>query len=86
MGISSLQPNGSFTHTLTEKDMPDFSHTIPREYGVGSGINYLLNSQKTPAGYLVIADSYKIPVYEKPHPKHLHNMKKTFGWTWEKYV
>jgi len=63
--------------------MPSFSHVISKEYGVNSGINYLFNNQKNPVGYLVIANSYRVPVYEKPHPKHLHNMKKTFGWKWE---
>lgn len=67
---------GSYIYSLSVNDLP--SH--------GSISNYYTWNKKDQdkiSGYLCITPDYKISCKVKPHPKHLHNMKKFFGWTWE---
>lgn len=71
-------PFGSYITTLTVDELPSFSHKLP-DYG--SNINGTLAPKC--AGYLTIASGVALSVQKKPHPRHLHNMRKTFGWTWE---
>lgn len=73
----SLTP---YVTSLTMEDLPAISHvtsTSVRSHSVSR------DSFKSPVGYLKIVDGYKVAVHTKPSSKHLHNMKKTFGWTWE---
>ena len=79
--VNSSLPSdfGTYNHTLTESDIPSMSHGWSPTYGSN------LNSINVPvcAGYLTIASGVSVSVKKKPHPRHLHNMRKTFGWTWE---
>ncbi len=70
---------GTYTHQLTASDLPQMSHNY---YVNSSKVKSLLQDNK-PEGYLCITPEFKISVNKKPHPKYLHNMKKSFGWTWE---
>ena len=88
MANSSQQSDeifGTYTHRLTVDELPAMSHNIPKSnYFVNSKMsNSIIVSNNSPAGYLCLTPEFKISVNKKPHPKHLHNMKKAFGWTWE---
>lgn len=84
MGNSSPQSDlitGSYVHELTVADLPVFSHpTVSSKSAWGSGIK--MEVPKV-AGYICITPDFKVPTKTKPNPRHLYNMKKTFGWKWE---
>lgn len=73
---------GSFVHKLTEDELPRLSHNNNNYYVNTSQVkSKLLEDER--AGFLCITPEFKVSMKKKPHPKHLHNMKKSFGWTWE---
>ena len=78
--VSSPLPSdfGTYDHALLVSDLPIRSHDWSTTYG---SVNSSLTQQC--AGYLTIAPDVVFSVKKKPHPRHLHNMRKTFGWTWE---
>lgn len=86
MGNSSLQRSiDSYVHRLEPHELPSLPYvTIPKDLYVKSSIMEDVSFKNPePVGYIVIVNGYKIAAYEKPSPKHLYNMKKTFGWKWE---
>lgn len=86
MENSSLQRSiDSYVHCLEPHEIPSLPCiTIPKDsYFKSSIVNGVSLKNPEPVGYIVVVDGYKIAAYEKPNPKHLYNMKKTFGWKWE---
>lgn len=83
MGNSSLQRSiDSYVPRLESREIP--YSTIPKDsYFKSSNVEGVSLKNPEPVGYIVVVDGYKIAAYEKPNPKHLYNMKKTFGWKWE---
>ena len=71
---------GTYIHQLSASDLPQ----MPHNYFVNSSAvkSSVIQDNKV-VGYLCITPEFKISVNKKPHPKYLHNMKKSFGWTWE---